>query len=101
MRRSYARPVFASSRGGLAEIIENGKASFLIHPNGSPSLEEILEWIIAAPSVLTDMRDSVLEKAREFSLKRMLDDYIQGYSAAAATARRSRFRGERPTDKTG
>ena len=82
-------PVIASCRGGLAEIIEEGKTGFMFDPRGSSSLEEILGRVIAEPAVLTDMRDRVLEKAREFSLQRMVDDYIDVYGEVPAVAGRS------------
>src|ERR1019366_5578541 len=65
-------PVIASCRGGLPEIVENGKTGFLFDPNGSPSLAEILGRLIAAPAFLNDMQETVLERAREFSLQRMV-----------------------------
>ena len=95
-------PVIASCRGGLAEIIDNGKTGFLFDPNRALSLEDILGRVIAAPDVLSDMRDRVLEKAREFSLQRMVDDYIEVYREVTGVAvRSSRFHGERPSNETG
>ena len=94
-------PVIASCRGGLPEIIENGKTGFLFDPNGSPSLAEILGRLIAAPAILNDMQETVLERAREFSLQRMVDNYIGVYREVTAAVRSDLFRGERPSIKAG
>jgi glycosyltransferase involved in cell wall biosynthesis len=88
---AHGVPVIGSCRGGLAEIIENGETGFLFDPTGPASLEEILGRLIAAPVILTDMRARVLEKARDFSPQRMVDDYLRLYGeVTCVSARRVR-----------
>lgn len=81
---AHGVPVIGSARGGLAEIIENGQTGFLFDPDQLSSLEEILGRVIAAPDILIDMRAMILEKARDFSPHRMVDDYLRVYGEVAS-----------------
>ena len=62
----YGLPVIASNRGGIPEIVEDGKTGFLFSAENPDSLTRELENFIQNPNYLQPMGLSALEKSKDF-----------------------------------
>jgi len=73
-------PVIASERGGIREIVEDGKTGFLFDPCIGGDLEEKIKRFTDDTSQIFSMSVFCLEKAKEFSQKRITEKYINVYN---------------------
>lgn len=78
---AHGLPVIGSNRGGISEIIEEGRTGFLFDPDVPETLEIAIRRFIENPSLALNMRMPVLDKAQEFYPERILNRYIAIYSA--------------------
>lgn len=60
---SYGVPVVASRRGGIPEVIEEGKTGFLFDPSCAGDLASVLDGLVKQPERLWAMREACLNKA--------------------------------------
>lgn len=75
---AYGVPVIAARRGGLPEIIENGKTGILFEPNENGSLADAIRRIMD-PAFREPMRYNVLRKFEEFRPERIVASYLEIY----------------------
>ena len=67
------KPVIATSAGGAAEIVEDGKSGLLVRPNDPDELAAAIRRIFSDPAEAARMAKNGYERARElFSEERML-----------------------------
>ena len=78
-------PVVASAVDGVPEVVENGKTGVLIAPASPAALATALEDLADDPKRRAELgaaaRAVVMEK---FTLRRMLDEYCDAYTALVA-----------------
>ena len=75
-------PVIGSNRGGIPERIDEDKTGFVFAPEHPETLTAVLERFISGRDEVARMRVETLKRAREFSPKRMVDDYLEVYAKA-------------------
>jgi glycosyltransferase involved in cell wall biosynthesis len=80
---SYAHgvPVIGSSRGGIPEIIEDGRTGFIFDPDEQGGLAQAVRRILDAPGLLDRMREAALAKAEELSPERMAAEHLRVYES--------------------
>lgn len=79
---AHGVPTVASRRGGLVEIIEDGRTGWLFDPEIPGSLSRILVRIAAAPGLLKDMVAICQSGAAEFLPTQIAKSYETLYSSA-------------------
>lgn len=62
----FGVPVIGSRRGGIPEMIDDGRNGFLFDPDSPGVLEELLSRIAGAPGILDGMREAALQSAGRF-----------------------------------
>lgn len=80
-------PVIASRRGGIAEVVEEGRTGYLFEPNVSGQLASIISRLVDDRSPLQAMHDNCIETAGLYTNERMIDDYLDIYREAAEICR--------------
>jgi glycosyltransferase involved in cell wall biosynthesis len=74
-------PVIGSSRGGIPEMIEDGKNGFLFDPDRPEELAGLIRKISAQPALLDAMQLAALQSAPRFmDIKSWIDKYINLFS---------------------
>jgi len=76
---SQGIPVVGSARGGIPEIIEQGRTGWLYNPDIADDLQNTLLEIARDRSQLEQMRPSVLNKVRDFSVANCAKQYEELY----------------------
>jgi glycosyltransferase involved in cell wall biosynthesis len=92
-------PVIASRRGGLPEMVDEGRTGLLYEPLEPAGLRQAVEVFLRNRLIARNMQPLVLEKAREFLLDRMQAKYLHlfaGAKEAPGIKEQSRQLGRRP-----
>lgn len=76
---SHGLPVLAANRGGISEILENGKTGFLFDPSEPRELHKHIEHFLTNPHFAQGMRPYCQAKADEFSLDKISRQYLSVY----------------------
>ena len=78
---SYAHgvPVIGSSRGGILELVEEGRTGFLFDPERPGDLKSKMQRCIDDPAMIHDMRLACLKKAEDFLPEDMVGKYLEVY----------------------
>lgn len=77
-------PVIAAPVGGIPEMIEEGRNGFLVKPDDTARIRQILDGWLAEPNALDAMRTSARALAEtNFDRKRMMDTYARVFSQFA------------------
>jgi glycosyltransferase involved in cell wall biosynthesis len=71
--------VIAARRGGITEIVEDGKTGFLFDPSQTGDIERQIARFLVYPGLATEMGVHCQAKAREFSLLRFYEEYLAVY----------------------
>jgi glycosyltransferase involved in cell wall biosynthesis len=79
-------PVIVSRRGGLPELVEEGRTGLTYEPLEPGALREAVNVFLRDRPILQDMRRLALEKAKYFTLERMRAQYLDLMTAAKSTA---------------
>ena len=79
---TWGVPVVASRRGGLPEIVQEGRTGFLFDPDEPEGLHRILRQLADHPEQLAPLRKQARAYAREFSVDRMVHRYLEVYREA-------------------
>jgi glycosyltransferase involved in cell wall biosynthesis len=75
-------PVIVSRRGGLPELVDEGRTGIVYEPLETGSLRQAVDAFLRNPLMFQDMRPFVLEKARDFLQGRMEVKYLRLLSEA-------------------
>ncbi|WP_165608368.1 glycosyltransferase family 4 protein [Desulfoscipio geothermicus] len=76
---SYGIPVVGSNRGGIPELIEEGRTGFLFDPDRPEEFLKIIVKLVNNPDLVYNMREACLKKAEEFTPERIIKQYLQVY----------------------
>ena len=78
---SYAHgvPVIGANRGGISELVEEGRTGFLFDPDHAGDLAARLQRYIDRPTMINDMRPICLEKANGFLPENIVERYLETY----------------------
>jgi L-malate glycosyltransferase len=67
--------IVASEIGGFLDLVDNDKNGYLIDVQDAPAFSRILNEIISNPKILLRLREASLEKARQFDIQKIVDQY--------------------------
>lgn len=81
---AHGVPVIGSRRGGLPELIEEGRTGFLFEPDLRGDLTQKLRRFVDCPALTNNMRGSCLEKAASLLPKNIMTQYLEMYADAAS-----------------
>lgn len=76
---AYGIPVIGTNRGGIPEIIDEGRTGFIYDPNVPHELRNLLQTLCENTSRLRDLTSSLLPTLTENSLERTVEKYINIY----------------------
>jgi glycosyltransferase involved in cell wall biosynthesis len=91
---AFQKPVIASQRGGIPEIVDDGRTGFLVDPERPEQLVERFRQFIADPKLAAKFGPFCLARYEEFRPDRIADAYLDVYIAALCS--RGRYH-QRPT----
>ncbi|HWI55370.1 MAG TPA: glycosyltransferase family 4 protein [Desulfobacteria bacterium] len=78
---SHGLPVIASNRGGIGEYVDEAKTGLVFDPDLQGSLREKIMWFIENQDRISSMSEDCLQKAREFSKEKIVQEFINAYKA--------------------
>jgi glycosyltransferase involved in cell wall biosynthesis len=67
--------IVASEIGGFLDLVDNKKNGYLIDVQDTPAFSRILREIISNPKILLRLREASLEKAHQFDIQKIVDQY--------------------------
>ncbi len=76
---SYGIPAITSDRGGMPEIIDEGRTGFVFCADKKGDLEEKLRVFIDNPDLVSKFSRNCLELSEEFDRNKIVDEYIEIY----------------------
>ena len=76
---AHVIPVIASERGGMPEIIDQGRTGFLFNPDDTDSLIHALRKFTYSNRLKSELATNCLNKAKQFSYKHIADQYLSIY----------------------
>jgi len=76
---SYGVPVIGSNRGGIPELIEDGKTGFIFDPDKNGDLESKITFFIGNPESIFSMSKNCIYKAKQYSAEETVIKYISLY----------------------
>jgi glycosyltransferase involved in cell wall biosynthesis len=79
---AHGVPVIAADRGGIPEIVDDGRTGYLFRPDSVESLWGAIRKYVEDPSLAARTRLAALGKARDFSTQRMVERYLAVYAPA-------------------
>jgi glycosyltransferase involved in cell wall biosynthesis len=75
-----ARPIVASSVGGIPQVVEDGESGLLIPPGDARTLAETMARALQEPGLAARLGEGALRRYRQsYSLDRMFQDYADLY----------------------
>ncbi len=77
---AHGIPVIGSSRGGIPELIEEGKTGLLFSHEVRGSLEGAIRRFLDDPGLAARMRVNVLTKAHYYTQERLAEEYLALYA---------------------
>jgi glycosyltransferase involved in cell wall biosynthesis len=86
---AYGVPVIGASRGGIPELVEEGRTGFLFDPERPGDLKSRMQRFIDDPAVIRGMRRACREKAKDFLPEDIVWKYLMVYEEAVEN--RTRF----------
>lgn len=72
---SWGKPVIGSRRGGIPEILIDGKTGFLFEPDDPKTLVNAMQAVLHNREEYSHMSLYCLERAKDFAEEKMLDAY--------------------------
>ncbi|NOY88988.1 MAG: glycosyltransferase family 4 protein [FCB group bacterium] len=75
----YGLPVIVSKRGGLPEIVDEGITGYIFDPDRENDFEKKLKLFLEDKELLNRLSENCLKKAREFSVEKVVEKYIDVY----------------------
>jgi len=73
---SYGIPVIGSNRGGIPELIKEGKTGFIFDPDKEEDLEEKIRKFIAQPDLIPSFSKNCLNFSKGFTENKIVRKYI-------------------------
>jgi glycosyltransferase involved in cell wall biosynthesis len=64
-------PVIASNAGGLPEVLDNGKAGFLLEPGDETGLAQLINQLWQQPELMQEKSRHALQQVQKFSLSNL------------------------------
>lgn len=77
---AHGKPVIAAKRGGLQELIDEGKTGFLFDPDIEGDLFLKVKFFVDHPELSKEMGNYALIKAISYSHSKMVESYINIYN---------------------
>lgn len=74
---SYGIPVIAAKRGGIPEMIDEGKTGLLFEPENQGELSAQIKQFLEDPEKSAQFFDAILQKVSYFSVARQLEQYTE------------------------
>jgi glycosyltransferase involved in cell wall biosynthesis len=78
---AYGKPVIASNRGGIPEIVSNGRTGFLVDPDAPDQLTERLAGFIREPDLFAKLEPACQARFADFTPERIADQYLSVYKS--------------------
>jgi len=75
----YGVPVIGSKRGGIPELIDEGKTGYLYDPENADSLINAVEKIVGSSNSILTMQENCLKQSRKFTPETIAENYIEIY----------------------
>ncbi|HEY4134888.1 MAG TPA: glycosyltransferase family 4 protein [Alphaproteobacteria bacterium] len=85
---SHGVPVIVANRGGLPELVDNGKTGLIFEAASVHSLAEKICQIMNAPLLRQAMSIAAVQMAEKFSQKEILSQHLTMYEALLTDTRR-------------
>lgn len=79
---AHGTPVIASERGGIPEIIDEGRTGFLFNPDDPNTLVNALRKFTNSNGLKSELTTNCLNKAKQFSHKHVVDQYLSVFFPA-------------------
>lgn len=76
---SYGLPVIGSNRGGIPELILQGKTGFIFNPNKEDELLKYIKMFINNPDLVLKLSPNCIKYSENFKIDNILDAYIRLY----------------------
>lgn len=76
---AWGVPVICSRRGGMPEIVEEGKTGLLFDPTGPEQLRALLSELSSDRAQISRMSHIAVNKCREFSTSTIVPQYLRAY----------------------
>jgi glycosyltransferase involved in cell wall biosynthesis len=89
---AHGVPVVGSRRGGIQELIDEGRTGLLFDPDTPGALRAVLERLVAEPSLLDAMHAACVARARDFGPSSIVAEHVALYAAVAGRAARAAVR---------
>lgn len=67
--------IVASDIGGFLDLVDNERNGYLLHPHDVPAFANALRKLISKPEVLRNFREASIEKARQFDIEKIVEQY--------------------------
>lgn len=83
---AHGVPVIGSNRGGIPELIEEGRIGFLFDPGRPDELTAKMRRFIDERASISEMRAACLRKAESFLPENVVEQYLQAYASAMRSA---------------
>jgi glycosyltransferase involved in cell wall biosynthesis len=80
---AHGVPVVGSRRGGIPEIVGDGRTGLLFEPDAPGELRDALAALVADPGRAAEMRPRCLERARDFQPDAVIRSYRELYRDVA------------------
>jgi glycosyltransferase involved in cell wall biosynthesis len=84
---AHGIPVIGASRGGIPELVEEGRTGFLFDPRQVRDLTAKMQRLIDQPEIINDMQPRCLKKARSFTPENITEEYLEAYAAVSTSLR--------------
>lgn len=75
-------PVIGADRGGIPELIDEGRTGFVFEPNQPGALAALLQKLIEDPDIATHMGEACLATAVEYEPEPIANAYLETYQAS-------------------
>jgi glycosyltransferase involved in cell wall biosynthesis len=76
---NHGIPIIGARRGGIPEILEEGKTGFLFEPSRPEELREKMQKFMEQPALVTRMGAQCRKRAQDFTPEAMCRQYLGVY----------------------
>lgn len=79
---AHGVPVIGAHRGGIAELVEDGRTGHLYDADSPAALAQVLRGLIGRPARVAEMRDACLAHAEDHRPEQAVEAYLRCYLRA-------------------